>query len=387
MDYKKVVEEQEKLNSELHQRMDNDVRLRDLLKYILSDSLMRPLSGIIHVTLNKPAVFYANVFSALNNAKENIVVESDTNDFDTHYIEDFRRAGFNAANARLRKQDRDEIEPYIDEQSCMRGRAGALVIFQMKNGILVPDVRMWDRRHVSYETGEDGLLWAGINEKRSMDKIKSQYPEEILKWHIDTSRPFAMVLDVWHRKGNEVWIGGQKVLEQEHEFGYTPVVLETVTLGSMLSDEGTRRGESIYFLIRDIIPQLNRLASIVATQTQVRVKPPIQTENTGGKTAEPPDYEEIMDMGSSSSADPNMLTKILDTGDVNRAASILFTMIDTALQEGSLSSSDLGVPGSPPQSGVSLLIRKEGRAQIFFPRLEVKSNLKLGIGDMFTEQV
>ncbi|KKM94099.1 hypothetical protein LCGC14_1201750 [marine sediment metagenome] len=387
-DYRKLFDAKEKLNADLTRRMDNDVHLRDLLRYILRDELMRPLSGIIHVTLNKPAVFYANAFSALNNAHEQIIVESEVEGFDTHYIEDFRRAGFNAANARLRKQGRFKIEPFIDEQSCMRGRGSGLVVFQMNKGVLVADIRMWDSRFVSNEMDEDGLAWAGINGQRPMDLIKSQYPKEVAHFKIDTGKPHAKVLDVWHREGNEVWINDNKIVEQPHLFKFTPVVIETVTLGSMLSDEDSlmRRGESIYFLIRDIIPQLNRLASIVATQTQVRVKPPIMTPSSS-KTDDPPTYSDVMDMGSSSSSGTEGITQILDTGDVNRAAGILFTLIETALQEGSLSSSDLGVPGSPPQSGVSLLIRKEGRAQIFFPRLEMKANLKLGIGDMFTEQV
>ena len=388
-DYKKLVDAKEKLDSDLRQRMDADVHIRDLMKYVLRDELKRPLSGIINVTLNKPAVFYANVFSALNNAHEQIIIESETNDFDTHYIEDFRKAGFTTANARLRKQGRFKIEPFIDEQSCMRGSAVALVIFQMKKEALVPDIRMWDRRYVSYEMEEDGIAWAGINEKRSIDLIKAQYPEEVAKYGIDTSKENAQVLDVWHKEGNEVWIGGQKILEQKHSFGFTPIVIETVTLGSMLSDEDSlaRRGESIFFLIRSIIPELNRLASIVATQTQTRVKPPIQTPSTS-KTDEPPDYNDVMDMGASSSATgKDGLTQILETGDINQAAVMLNNMMTTALQEGSLTSSDLGVPGSPPQSGVSLLIRKEGRDQVFFPRLELKSNMKLGIGDMFTKQV
>ena len=387
-DYLKLVEAKEKDEGDLHTRQDLDVKTRDLARYVLSDDLRQPLSGIINVTLNRPAVFYANIFAALNNAFEQIVVESPTQGFDTHYVENFRKAGFNAANTRLRKQGRFRIEPFIDEQSCIRGRAANRVLFRMVKGKLVADIANWDTRYLSYEMDGDGVAWGGLNEKRSMDLIKSQYPKEIIRYKIDTSKKDAKVLDVWHREGNEVWIGGQKVVEQEHKFGFTPIVIEVVTLGSMLSDEDSlvRRGESIFFLIRSIIPELNRLGSIVATQTQLTVKPPIQTENPQGKTAEPPDYD-VMDQGSSSSADQGMLTHVLEMGDIGRAATLLSNMLEAALQEGSLSSSDLGVPGSPPQSGVSLLIRQEGRNQVFLPRLDVKANMKLGIGDMFTTQV
>ncbi len=401
-DYRKLVDAKERFNTPLLTRMDADVRARDLMRYILRDEFKRPISGIINVTLNRPAVFYANVFSALNNAHEQIIVESNTQDFDTHEVEDFRKAGFEAANNRLRMQGRFRVEPFMDEQSCIRGRAGNLVLFQMKNGKLVPDIRSWDMRFVSYEMSEEGIKWAGINEKRDMDLIVSQYPEEVEKFKINTSVRTMDVLDVWDTEGNEVWIGNTKIIEQEHNFGFTPVVIEVVTLGSMLSSGSStlsttgsdsfyesniaKRGESIFFLIRDIVPQLNRLASIVATQSQTRVKPPIQTPSTN-KTDEPPDYPEVMDMGSSSSAEGDSITRILDTGDIGRAASVMFTLIDTALQEGSLSSSDLGILGSPPPSGITLIQIKEGRDQVFSPRLELKSNMKLGIGNMFTKQV
>ena len=155
-DYLKLFNEKEKLDVELRQRYINDVHLRDLLRYVMTDALMKPLSGIINVTLNKPAVFYANVFSALNGAHEKIEVKSEDKEFDTHYVEDFRKAGFASANTRLSVQDRFEIDPYIDEQVCMRGRAGGLVLFQVKKEKLVSDIRMWDMGYVSYEVGDEG---------------------------------------------------------------------------------------------------------------------------------------------------------------------------------------------------------------------------------------
>ncbi len=387
-DYRKLVQDKEKLENELHIRQDNDVHMRNLLRYVLSDALMRPLSGIIHVTLNRPAVFYNNIFTALNNAHEQIIVTSDVKDLDTHEIEDFRKAGFNAANARLRKQGRFLIEPFIDEQSSMRGRAASLVLFQMINEKLVEDIRMWDTRYLSFEMGDDGINWAGVNEKRDMDLIIAQYPDEIEHFKINTSQKDAKVLDVWHKEGNEVWVDEKKILEQEHSFGFTPVVIETVTLGSMLSDPDSlvRRGESIYFLIRDIIPLFNRLASVITTQMQTRVKPPIQTPSQS-KSDEPPAYEDVMDMGSSSVVGSEGFTQMLDTGDINRAAQMLLTIVSTALDEGSVSTQDIGLLGSPTASGVALMQAKERRDITLSPRLEVKSQLKLGIGDMFTEQI
>ncbi len=387
-DYPKLVKAKEELEGELRRRMDDDVRLRDLMRYVLDDERRRAVSGIVNVTLNRPAVFYANIFAALNNAHENIIVESEIEDFDTHYIEDFRRAGFKAADTRLRMQGRPRVDPFIDEQSCIRGRAAALVVFEIVNGVLRPTIRTWDTRYVTRHIGDEGLEWAAFHGERSMDLIMAQYSNEIEHFGVNNSKKTGKVLDVWHKTGNEVWINGTKIFEQPHNFGFTPVVFDLVTLGSMLSDEDAleRTGESIYFLIRGLIPELNRLASIVATQTQTTVKPPIQSPSKS-RTDEAPDYDDVMNMGDSSSSGPEGFTQVLQAGDVGRAAGILLTLVDTALQEGSLSSSDLGILGSPPPSGITLIQIKEGRDQVFAPRLELKSSMKLGIGDMFTKQI
>ena len=77
MDYKKKVKEQEDNNASLYTRMKDDEELLYLNKYEMKDADGNVVKNIINVTLNRPAVFAANIISALGTTSEQRVVESE----------------------------------------------------------------------------------------------------------------------------------------------------------------------------------------------------------------------------------------------------------------------------------------------------------------------
>ncbi|KKK48196.1 hypothetical protein LCGC14_3147560, partial [marine sediment metagenome] len=81
-----------------------DEHLVYLFEYVMKDADYKDVPNIINVTLNRPAVFAANIISALGTTSEQRVVESDDKNIDTAYIEDFHKAAFAHANDRLRRQ-------------------------------------------------------------------------------------------------------------------------------------------------------------------------------------------------------------------------------------------------------------------------------------------
>ena len=393
-DYKKMVKEQEGINSSLIERQKNDEDLLYLFDYVMRDTNRRRVPDIVNVTLNRPAVFAANTVSALGTTSEQRVVESEDKNIDATYIEDFQKAAFGAANDRLRRQGRPQLNPFFDTQLCIRGRASARCTFQMVDGVLIPEIVPWDARadHTTYELGANGLKWAAYKTRRHKDKIEALYGEELDKLRMSITGKESEVLDVWHTEGNEVWVDGKKILEQEHDWGFTPVVVQTVLLGYggiLLTEDWIKNeGESIFFMIRGVIPELNRLASIVQTLNLKAVKPPIQErakEGRGTKTVRK--YEEVTAMGSSSVVDAEGGITPIDFGDVKRAAGVALGLFDNAIGEGTLSSADLGMIGSPPASGVRALIAGENRDQILNPRLEGKGLLNESLAEMFTRQV
>ncbi|MDP2362663.1 MAG: hypothetical protein Q8M94_02715, partial [Ignavibacteria bacterium] len=386
-DYYTLVKENASERSELTKRQDEDVLLRDLDAYVMKDLAGKQLSGVVHVTLNRPKVIAEYIKSALGNTSEQIVVQTEEKSLDTDYIEDFRRLSFDATNARLLRQNLWELNSYFDEQACIRGGASARCLFQMVDGVLVPNISLWDYRYVNYEMGAEGLSWAsyGFGTKRKKAAIESEQWWQQGKPTISGKE--AEVVDVWHTEGNEVFLDSKKVFEQAHAYGFTPVVIRTVPLGSMLSDKGDikNQSESVFFLIRTVIPELYRLISIIQTHNLLTIKRPIQTAfREGGPAHEAPDYAEITAPGASSSADIGGGTKPVDLGAVTNAAVIALSIIDRALEEGGFS---LDMFRSPLGSGVAILQAKEGRDVIFLPRLKNKALMKQGLGAMFTQQV
>ncbi|GAG94870.1 unnamed protein product, partial [marine sediment metagenome] len=253
-----------------------------LKKYVMSDAKGRAIPDIVNVTLPLPGRFFNDVVSLLGTAKEQSIVETEDKGIDTTEIEGFREAAFGAANARLRLQGKFELNPWWDFHSCIRGGAAARCLFRIgdvvragkKEQMLIPDITPWDIRYVTSAVGEQGLDWAAYKTTRTKDAIEAE------KWVIESGFTLtakeAEVLDVWDTEHNEVWVAGDKVFEQPHDFGFCPVVIRYVVLGSMLADKDSleHQGEGLFFLIRDAIPELERLLSIMQTLNLLSLKPP-----------------------------------------------------------------------------------------------------------------
>ena len=381
-DYLTLVKDKKQELSLLHARMQADSNLAYLQKYVLKDAQGARVPDIINVTLNRPAIFAANVISALGGASQQTIVESDNKQVDSNEIEQFQEAAFAAADALLMKMPGQAmLHPFADAQLCLRGRAARRVLFRVENGGLKPDIMPWDSRYTYYEAGGDGILWAAHETRRSRTRIQAEYG-------IVVSGKDAEVLDVWDDVHNEVWIEGKKQVEQGHSYGETPVVVQVVSLGygNILMDSGRveREGESIFFLVRDIVPELNRLASILQTLNMKAVKPPAVENRKGG--GEPGEYEERLGMASITGLDVGEGIATINYGDAKRSAEMLYQIIEKAMQAGSLTDVDLGNLQFP-LSAVALVELGEGRDQVFIPRLQAKALLNRATAEMFTRQV
>ncbi len=390
MDYKQKVKDKQGEQAELLTRWKADEELLYLEKYVMKDAGGKNVvPDIVNVTLNRPAVFAANIIAALGTTSEQRVVESEVKDFDTTYIEDFQKRAFAAANHRLKVQGKILLNPFFDTQFCIRGRGAARCYFYMKDDILIPDIAPWDARYVTYEIGVDGLEWGGYETMRTKAAIEAEYEKELNHFRYTVSGKSSNILDVWDTEHNEVWFAGKKIVEQEHPFGFCPVVIQIVPLGYgailLGTDQMKNEGESIFFLIRDVISELNRLASIMQTLNLKSVKPPIKLKKRGGGKGSK--YDDVMDMATATTMDIDEDIQTIDFGDAQRSAQTAIALIDTAIKEGSLSSADLGLIGSPPASGIRAIIAGENRDQVIHPRLEAKGGMNQQLAGMLTRQV
>lgn len=387
-DYLKKIKNEDDRLSGLIGRMDADVNLMRA-KYTMADDKGHAIKDIVNVTLNKVSMFAAFATSELSKATKQAVVTSDDKNFDTSYVEEFQDYGFASANDRLRRQGKAQLDPFFDVQDCFRGRASARCLFYMDGDNLVTDITPWDTKYVRYGMGSDGLDWASYQMERTKDDIESQ------PWAIETgftiSGKKANVIDAWDKEGNIVYVDKKIVYEQEHSFEFCPVTLQIVSLGYggiLLDDQSAQyEGESIFFLIRDLIPELNRVISISQTLNIKAVKPPIKQKlkgASGGKRGA--DYEAVMASGASTDLEPEEDVQIMDYGDIRATFDRAYNIIEKAIQEGSLTNIDIGDP-KQPFSAVALIEMGETRGQVLLPRLANKSLLNESLAEMLTKQV
>ena len=381
MNYLERVAEREKQLDLLRVRQDADRDLLYQVKYIMEDKDKKIIADIINVTLPKLATFAKNVIAAMGKTVEQIVIESENPNFDTTYVERFQKAVFWTNDKKLRMLGKFPLKPFFDEQICIRGGMASLCVSQKKNGELVINISPRDFRFVTWENDDKGLEYFayGLKSLRPQAQILAEYG-------IKVKGSQGQVLDVWDREHNEVWIDEKIVREQRHNFGFTPAVVEIVPSGSMLQDEGAiaHYGESIFSLVREINPELNRLISILQTLNLKAVKPPMKIKKQGGGKA--PKYEDVTGMGTDTAMDINEDIAPIDYGDAKRAMEMAYGILNKAMEEGSLNSFDMGT-FDQSMSAVALIQIGEGRDQVFAPVLDTKGHGNEDLADMFIKQV
>lgn len=385
-------------NSELYKRMDADRLLLWLTKFkLMGRDGKTEVPNTRPITLNDPAVFFANVQSSLGAATEQRVVESDEKKLDANYIERFLDAAFGAAGLRRALRGEPQINPFVDEQNCIRGRAGARCLFQMvedENGkeVLDADITPWDMRFATYSPGIKGLEYGAYETWKTKGAIEAQTwwnDEGRVKITPNLKNTDNEVLDVWDTEHNEIWLNASLVFEQPHDIGYTPVAVQVVTLGSMLADKDSQshHGESLFFLIRDLVPELNELGTIIKTINFRTIEGALQEVTKQGRESKPAEFDKVTKAGSMVTTDfPNAYTN-MPIQDVMRSFGQLLAVVETRIQRGSLSSIDLGIMPHQPPSAIALIQISEGRDQVFLPRLGSRGLLNQQLGYMIIDQV
>ncbi len=374
----------------LNNRRDIDAQLVTSFRYRMQDVKDQPIKDIVNVTMNRLKVFKAYVEASLNKADEMVVVESDDEKLDTALIEDVIKASFLSANHRLYKRGGWMIEPFLDQQATMRGEAAALVLFQMqpvvedKPAFLETNITTWDTRFITYVTSEDGLSQGAYETKKTKEMIESEAWAK--KENFTIKGKDAQVVDIWRPDEHRVYVNNIKEFEEKNPFGYVPVAVQKVPIGSMLAgpDELQYQCESIFFLVRELINEYNRCVSIMQTHNLKAIKPPTKQKKKGG--GEPSDYDDIMDMGSNTAMEPEEDISPIDFGDAKRSMVFALQEINKALDDGTLSRITLGdLPGE--LSAIALIQIEQGQGQVFMPRLGTRGLLKEQISKMIIKQI
>lgn len=373
IDYKKLSDDRFKAWAPLFDRMKSDNGLINMEPFTLTDTNDKTIPHAISVTLNDISVFVDKVESSLGSADEQVTVESEDKGIDTDYIEDFVNQVFIDADNLLSVRGDVNLNPYIDQMNCRKGRCAVRCVLIWDGKKLVPELVPWDVEYVTYGMDVQGLAWICYKMERDRDSIEAEYPDFVLKGNDESYE----VQDIWTRTKNEVYIGKDPALVQAHNFGVVPACVQLVPKGVVTKNDPKYQGESLLYLIRPLVPELNRLVSIMQSLNQKELdhalQLPVPAEDAGMK---PKLHDELTNPGA-----VNVVPaegggyKPMPLGELKQQALWLHQIIETRLQRGGVSNFDMGT-FNQPMSAVALVQVGEGRDQTFLPRLGTRGLLK-----------
>jgi len=393
MDYLAAHKKAQRDMSLLYARMRADQALVTNVDYVMRgrkmmDGTQPAIKNVVNMSMNRPQVFASYVEAALRRSDEKVYTVSDDEKIDTDELEDFTRALYETANMRRRDNGLFDIEPVVDQQHCRRGRSALKVLCQMIDGQLVIDMATWDTCYTTIGMGYGGLDWAGYEVIKPKAAIEQEAWARKVEFKLkDKDR--AKVLEILTREGNIIYVDDVKVYEQEYPKGwdFVPLCYEVVPIGSMMVDEGNIlfEGESIFFMIRHLIPEFNRLCSILQTKNMESVLAPMQ-QVVATPDGEASDYDEVTAPGANTPVPVANAIHPIHFEDIKRSAILLLNEINSALDAGSLSRIMLGeLPGE--LSAVALLQIEQGQGQVYMPRLTSRGSLKKRGVELATRQI
>ncbi len=362
----KKITDMEGVFSERFKRMDSDRDLHLLKPYTLTDSKGKAIKKAISITMNEPRIFSDKVLSLLNSVIMQSVVEGKGLSSDeTSKIEGFLDDLFITIDEQLRKKGRKPLRPFVFYQTSLRGVIITRnLLEETQGGTYMPDVLPCDGRFPVYEFGGDGLLWAANKMLKSKAMIESEYPTVKVP---DSTKPFA-VREYWDNEVREVYMDDSQVLSVKNSLGYPPFVIVESASGAMINDENYEQyhAESIYASVRNLYPEINRLASIVATLTQWSFRGPRQYRSEMGELAKTPELPDN---------DGDVVVPVELRGgydffpisDIKNATRLLQSLLSSAIQRATFSNLEYGTL-SMPLSAVAIQKMLDTRGAIVLVR-------------------
>ncbi len=386
----------------LHTRMDNTrASVYNLEYHMKTLDGKKNLDNVINVRMPYAPIIANTVINDIQTSFRQAIVEGNISAATRIAIEGFINDSRLEADEKLVNSD---WHAYLFDiwanHVCIRSYFGVRWVTQIVDGKWVIDCLPVDMRYVPYEYGNDNFNWVTNRSFRSWSKIESQYGQEIKEKGIspptNANNTLIQVDDYWDGEVNKVYIGGtdgvrgssgaQGTLarEQKNPFGEPPFVITAPATGFMLRDKDyiAHDSEDILFLIREILGELNRSASIEQTK--------------GFETLRPP-YVEPVEKMDSTPAEAVPITsqvkkyekgqepKLLATPDVNQAFLTSRQDLQRMVQMGGVNDIDLGNV-SQSVSAVWITAQAGIRKKFSGPRLKSLADGDQQLARMITRQ-
>lgn len=368
-DYLKLVKDKGNEFSDLWARMDDDKKLLVLDEYTMQDADGRNEPDVDNITMNDAAVFASKVHNTLIRAEIVPEVEGEKlKDKETTLVENFIRDIGLEADACLSQRDVSSFKDWEIMQACDRGRIARRITLRLDdedNTKLSPDsFTEVDTRYLLYEPGLKGLKWVATKMSRSKEDIEDEYGKEVRQKN-------AIVTDFWNDEVECVYVGREKVKEEENFWKEPPFVIQVVPSGLAIMDDDRilYSGESIFSLDRELFGEKNQFATILKSLTVRSFFNGLQLEVNDialAKRPKEPPYGKkfVVPIEKGTKGYFNMPIE-----DLTNAARTFYSILDSALQDGAFPKVSYGTLQFPI-SAVGMAELKEAEDPVYFPRIQ-----------------
>ncbi len=360
------INSKEKEFSDLHARNDEDKKLLILSDYTMLDKDGREEPDVDNITMNDAGVFAARVHNTLIKADVIPEVEgSHLNDAEAEKFENFIRDIGSEGDAILHALDFPSFKEWEVMQACDRGRVARRITLNAENGKLAAtSFRNIDTRYLIYDVGVEKLRWVALKMPRSKDDIEEEYGHT-------ASRVNAIVTDYWDDKVETVYVGKEKVDEKPNIWGEPPFVIQVMPTGNWTMDDDriTMSGESIFAHNRKLYTAKNMFATILNSGVVRSFFNGLQIEVENIATATKPNQPPY---GKKFVAPVQKGTQgyfNMPIADLTNTARMFYSILDSALQDGSLPKVSYGNLQFP-LSAVGMAELKEAEDPVYFPVIQ-----------------
>ena len=375
----KLVEEKKKEMKAVFDRMDTDEKLYLLEPYkmkLLPPEQNRDAQDVANITTNDPLLYGTKSIGIMGGATMQTIIEGrKMKDPQTTLIEQFLDDYYYMVDEWLPKRKYPGMDAFINEQICIRGRIVGrnCVAIDPRKGLLPATVPIDSRNYVDETDGND-LIWGAPTFRRSKALIERQYQKENDRLDkISLKNKYPEVVDHWDDEKNIVFVDKQVIREQENPYGYVPFVSIICPSGSFLNTEDAEEheGESIFWANRNLWQEKNRLTTILQTISVNSLFAALMFESdqgeSAGKPGKPPYRQRtVHPVGKGAGY------KAMPFNDAKSATRLVYSIVESCLQRGSLSAIDYGTLAFP-LSAIAITRLTGSRDDVFLPRIQAKA--------------
>ena len=165
----------------------------------------------------------------------------------------------------LVRRGEPHLKSFVSKETLLSGTIAARTTLRKnKEGLYKPHVLPIYAVDISYEFGDEDLAWVSCKFTKTKEQIVLEYPQFKDK---AASTGKTTVREYWDAKVKELYFDDKFIDQEGHDYGKPPFSIVESSAGALFRDENylKNKSESIYGGVRELLDEINRHASIIAT--------------------------------------------------------------------------------------------------------------------------